>query len=261
MSRSSLEEVQADIVGSVAKRLDQIGHSLRPEDSVAQELVAPWSLLQRSRSLVDAINWLVDGPSDAATWIVARSLVDLAITIAWLRVDPATHGKLWSAEAYRRELELLPILEEHMRTGQSKAPALESAIALKRSIVSQARLLARDAGVAGVGRKGPLVPTLKDRAEQVGTEATRVAYSMFFSPWSEWGHTGAGSLAVRVENGTVVLDDGPPKNPVQVHALTYALYAYALAELSRWIGLGVEDECDVLRGKLVRSDALVAREG
>ena len=122
MVRPNLKKPKADIVGAVSKRLDEIGNSLRPEASVAQAMVAPWSLLQRSRSLVAAITWLVDGPSEAATWIVTRSLADLAINIAWLRVDPATHVKLWSAEAYRRELELLPILEEQLRSGHRKPP-------------------------------------------------------------------------------------------------------------------------------------------
>jgi hypothetical protein len=259
MPSSSPENAHADLVHSVAERLDEIGLSLRPGERVALDLVAPWSLLQRSRSLVDAINWLVEGPSDAATRIVMRSLADLAITIAWLRVDPATHTKLWSAEAYRRELELLPVLEEHMRSDQQKPPALVDAIEQKKSIVSQARVLACEAGVAGVGRRGPLIPSLKDRARQVGTEATPVIYSLFFGPWSEWGHTGAGSLDVRLDDDTVVVDDGPPKDPTQILALTYALYSYSLAELSRWISLGVEDECDALREELVRSDALVAR--
>ncbi len=31
------------------------------------------------------------------------------------------------------------------------------------------------------------------------------------------------------------------------------------AELSRWIGLGIEDECEALREELVRSDASFAR--
>jgi hypothetical protein len=69
----------------------------------------------------------------------------------------------------------------------------------------------------------------------------------------------AGSLALRVENDTALFEDGPPRDPVQVLSVTGALYAYALAELSRWIGLGVEEECDALREDLVRSDALVAR--
>ncbi len=125
--------------------------------------------------------------------------------------------------------------------------------------MSEARRLARDAGVAGVGRKGALVPNLQARAEAVGTDATRVAYPLFFGPWSEWGHTGAGSMALRVEGGTAVFEDGPPPDPVQALSVTGALYAYVLAELSRWIGLGIEDECDALRKELVRSDTSVAR--
>jgi hypothetical protein len=46
---------------------------------------------------------------------------------------------------------------------------------------------------------------------------------------------------------------------VQVLSVTGLLYAYALAELSRWMGLGIEEECDAMREELVRSDASVGR--
>lgn len=189
------------------------------------EMVVPWSLLQRAGSLFDAIGWLLKGPSEAATLIVARSLTDLAITVAWLCIDPATRVSLWTAEAYRRELELRPVLEEHIRVRPRETDESKSVMATKRSFVSEARRLARDSGMAGVGRKGPLIPNLQKRAEAVGTDATRVAYALFFGPWSEWGHTGAGSLAVRVEGGTAFFEDGPPRDPVQVLSVTGALYA------------------------------------
>jgi hypothetical protein len=223
------------------------------------ETVAPWSLLQRVGSLFDAIGWLLKGPSEAAAWIVARSLADMAITISWLRVDPVTRVKLWTAEAERRDLELLSFLQAHSQIAESGAEPPKPGIERKRRIVAAARRLAREAGVPGRRGNGPLIPNLQARAEAVGTDATLVAYKLFFSPWSEWAHTGAGSLALRVEDGTAFFEDGPPGDPVQVLSVTGALYAYALAELSRWIGLGIEEECDALREQLVRSDASVAR--
>ena len=88
-------------------------------------MIAPWSLFQRAGSLFDGIGWLLRGPSEAATWIVARSLADLAITVAWLRIDPDTHLKLWTAEDCRRQLELLPELRRHLQIGEAQASALE----------------------------------------------------------------------------------------------------------------------------------------
>lgn len=259
MRTSNVGEAHAQVVEAVARRLNELRVSLSPGTSVLPEMIAPWSLLQRAGSLFDAISWLLRGPSEAAVWIVARSLADLAITVAWLRVDPDTHVRLWKAENERRQLELLPELQRQMRIGQREAEALEPVIARKRSIVAQARQLAREKGVAGIGRRErELVPSLKARAEAVG-DATRQAYSLFFGPWSEWGHTGAGSLSLRVESGTAWFDEGPPRDAVQVLSVTCGLYAYVLAELSRWIGLGIESECDALREELVRSDASVAR--
>ena len=260
MRTSNEREAHAQVVEAVARRLDELRASLVPGASVLPEMIAPWSLLQRAGSLFDGIGWLLRGPSEASIWIVARSLADLAITVAWLRVDPDTHLKLWTAEDCRRQLELLPELHRRMQIGEPDRDALERATAWKRSVVAQARQLARDKHIPRVGKRGPLVPNLKARAEAVGTDATRVCPdSLFFSPWSEWGHTGAGSLALRVEGGMASFEEGPPRDPVQVLSVTCALYAYVLSELSRWIGLGIEDECDELRQELVRSDALAAR--
>jgi Family of unknown function (DUF5677) len=256
---SNRREAHAQVVEVVARRLDELRASLSPGSSVLPEEIAPWSLLQRAGSLFDGIEWLLQGPSEASIWIVARSLADLAVTVPWLRIDPDTHLKLWTAEECRRQLELLPELEGRTGTDEPGREALERSTAWRRSIVAQARQLARDKDIPGMRKGGSLVPSLRARADAVGTDATRDAYSLFFGPWSEWGHTGAGSLALRVEGGTATFEEGPPRDPVQVLSVTSALYAYVLSELSRWIGLGIEDECDALRQELVRSDALAAR--
>lgn len=240
------------MVEATVYRLDELGDSLSPGPSVPPEMVAPWALLQRARSLLDAIFWLVDGPSDAAVRIVARSLVDLAITVAWLRVDPDTHVRLWTAEQWRRELELLPELDR--RTDFVQDEGSLRVLEVKRSVVEQAWALALNKRVVGVQRGRSLVPTLKSRADVVGTNASRQAYGLLFSVWSEWSHTGAGSLAVSSDGTTVTFDDGPPKDVMQVRSMACAVYAYALAELSRWIGLGIEAECDAIREGLVRAE-------
>ena len=117
------------MVNYAAHRLRDLGGSLHPDATVMPEMVAPWSLLQRTTNLVEAIFWLLDGPSDAAVRIVTRSLVDLAISVAWLRLDPDVHVRLWTAEAWRRELDLLPALE--WRTGTRPKKDEESVRALE----------------------------------------------------------------------------------------------------------------------------------
>ena len=240
------------VVKSAVRRLEELGDYLNPGPQVLPEMVAPWSLLQRARSLMNAILWLLDGPSDAAVHIVARSLVDLAITVAWLRLDPDTHARLWYAEQWRRELELLPDLERRM--GQLDDQESLRVLEMKRSVVNRARTLALGKRVVGVGKRGSLMPNLKDRADAVGTDATSDAYELLFTAWSEWGHTGAGSLSVDSDGTRVIFDDGPPRNALQACSMACAVYAYVLAELSRWIGLGIEGECDELREGLVRAE-------
>lgn len=244
------------VVESTVRRLDELSDSLSPGSQVLPEMIAPWFLLQRARSLLNAILWLLDGPSDAAVRIVARSLVDLAITVAWLRLDPDTHVRLWTAEQWRRELELLPELERRM--GPLEDGETLRVLKMKRSVVEQARTLAFNKRVAGVGRGGPLLPKLKDRADAVGTDASREAYRLLFTPWSEWGHTGAGSLSVASDDTSATFDDGPPRDVLQARSMAYAVYAYVLAELSHWIRLGIETECDALRENLVRAERRVA---
>jgi hypothetical protein len=183
----------------------------------------------------------------------------MAITVSWLRADPDTRVKLWAAEADRRSLELLTFLEAHQGIASGEVVPSKPGIELKRQIIAEARELASEAGIAGGGANAPLIPPIRKRAEEEGTDATLVAYKLFFGPWSEWAHTGAGSLAVRADGDTAVFEDGPLRDRTQALSLTGALYAYVLAELSRWIGLGIEGQCDELREELVRSDAAAAR--
>ena len=56
------------------------------------------------------------------------------------------------------------------------------------------------------------------------------------------------------------LDEGAPRNAVQLGSIAGAVYAYVLGELSRWIGLGVEAECDALREHLVRAEFRMASD-
>lgn len=243
------------VAHSALGQLTVLGDSQAPGAEVLPEMVAPWSLLQRARSLLHAIVWLLEGPSDAAVRIVARSLVDLAITVAWLRLRPEVHVRLYAAEQWRREMELLPELERRM--GARNDEESHRVFEWKRTVVQQARTLALDNRVAGVRRTGPLVPSLRVRAETVGT-AMWDAYTLMFAHWSEWGHTGSGSLSVSSDDTTVRFDDGPPKDDPVFIALVAAVYAFLLAEFSRWIGLGIEAECDAIREALVRVDRQTA---
>src|SRR4051794_17946527 len=89
-------------VASAEETLDHLGDALRPS-IVEVDTVAAWSLLARARSLFTSVRWLADGPSDAAVWIVLRTSADLSILVAWLRIDPGLHVRLWTVESWRRE--------------------------------------------------------------------------------------------------------------------------------------------------------------
>ena len=239
-------------VESTIHRLLAIGDSLRPGSQVMPEAIAPWSLLQRAQSLFVAILYLLGGPSDAAVRIVARSLADLVITIAWLRLDPDTHVRLYAAEQWRHELEVRQVLER--RHGPNQDERTRHARETKEAVVAQARSLAIEKNVRGVTRRGPLLPSMRERANQLATQAASDAYGLMFTVWSEWNHTGSGSLAVEIEDGHVAFNEGAPRDDLGIRPLAAALYAFALAELSRWLDLGVEGECDALREELVSAE-------
>ncbi len=237
-------------------RLRDLGLGLTPPETLMPEFVAPWALLRRATLLLESVYWLLEGPSDAAVRIIARTIADLDLTVTWLRLDPDVHVKLWVAEQSRREVELGPELETTLDLSADGHRVVE----WKRSIVQQARAMAREHEVAGVGRqKGPLIPNLRDRASAIGSEAARVSYELVFGPWSEWGHTGAGSLDVVSDDESVTFGDGPPREDVVFRGVLAGVYAHLLSELSTWLGLGIDAECDGLGKTLIVADAAAAR--
>jgi len=248
----------AATVDLVEQGLQELSSVLRP-NAVDEAHVVPWSLLARARSLFDGIGWLARGPSEASAWIVLRSLADLSILVAWLRLRIDLHPKLWAAESWRREIEeVLPSFEMRSAKGEI-TDEMRATLELKRRTITEARALAIAEGVIQ-SRSRSLIPSVRARVQALGTPAARDAHEILFSPWSEWTHTGSGSLPVRIEGSRVSFDEGAPRDPVQIRSIASAMYAYVLAELSMWLGLGIHEGCDHLRESLVNAERDYARE-
>lgn len=245
-------------VDLVEKGLQELGSALHPV-TVDEAHVVPWSLLARARSLFEGVGWLARGPSEASAFIVLRTLADLTILVAWLRLRIDLHPGLWAAESWRREIEdVLPSIEKRGPPGPV-SDEMRAALELKRRAVTEARALAIAESVVDA-RSRSLIPSVWARVKALDTPAARDAYEILFGHWSEWTHTGSGSLPVQMEGSRIRFDEGAPRDPVQIRSMASAMYAYVLAELSRWLGLGIDEGCDHLRESLVNAERDHARD-
>jgi len=195
----------------------------------------------------------------AARGLIRNRSASSSWLVAWLRLRPELHLRLWAAESWRRQIEdVLPVFEGREPPREVTA-RMRAALELKRQIVAEAKALAIAEHVVSA-RSRSLIPSVKARADAVGTPGASQAYEILFGPWSEWTHTGSGSLPVEIYGAKVRFDKSAPEEPVQIRAMASALYAYQLAELSRWLGLGIEEVCDRLRQTLVSSEQQYAQD-
>ena len=206
----------------------------------------------RSRSLFDATHYALRGPSDAAVRLIVRGMADLAILTAWLRLSPELHSELWEAEFARQQLELTGALQIQRVNRPDLDPLVIDQVAqqAQQAVVATARQRGLHAGVPGVSAKpnGKLMPNISERVDQVNTLVVREAYDLLVGWLSEWVHSGKGSFDDPSQVGAI--DRQPDPNDYMLRSIAAVCHAVTLSEVSKWLGLGIESECDALRAGL-----------
>ena len=109
-------------------------------------------------------------------------------------------------------------------------------LARRRSLVRGVRL--DDEGSS-------LLPTVADRAAMLRRPEIKEAYEVIYSYLSSWVHSAAASFMAHEGEEAVSNPDGPPDPKLRFLAAT--VYAIALGDVSRILGLGLEDACEHAR--------------
>jgi hypothetical protein len=241
----------------IETRLEELGQAL---DTVGQR--TPFAIValgggHRARSLWLGLRHASNGPSLASVQVILRALTELTILLPWLALDPDLYPRLWLAEAQRQILKMLQKAPTHagpyLAAGLAEVGTPERIAELELA-VSDARAAAIAANVAGVGRRGSLVPNLDEMVKVVDTPAAREAYGIVYNYLSGFTHSGALTLGMSFSTEGVSLEDGPPDNTLGDRALGAVAYAMTLELVSEVAGLGIEGDVRVLRTRILARD-------
>lgn len=236
---------------ALATALDQPA----PDD---EYILTQLALAARSRSLLRGFVALGDGVAPIAAFAVLRPMVEINILMRFLSKNPELHLELWNAEGQRN---VLAMVEEHdanesLRERWGESPLTAAERAARRESVAKARLRAHAAGVVGVGKTGPVLPTTAAQLRTVDEPGATEAYTLAYRALSADIHAGAraflrGQLERHADGTASYHDDVGPDDLLPARALALTTFASTLAIAGGVLGLGIESAVDEVKHRFV----------
>jgi Family of unknown function (DUF5677) len=187
-----------------------------------------------------------------AAMVLVRPIVEAAIVVRWIEVDPQPHTDMYFAEDDRQILGAAPILrEQRRRRGLATAEPIIPKATEAEMKASVQRV--RSEAIAA-GRLPPkfnrLLPLVETMATETHDSAIWEGYQVIYRIVSPWTHFGGRSLAGHT---TEARSDGTHLVPAHVYdasairSLTAPTMLVLLGSLSRLCDLGVDGETRLLQ--------------
>lgn len=207
------------------------------------------ALGQRARTLYRGFLTLEKSSVPMASRALMRPMIEINILVRFLAADPDLHLELWEAEGDRNTVAIIEEMDKHAeRWGRPNIPAVT--LRERRARVSAARQRARDAEVAGVGRRGAVMPSTAQQLDTIGEPAASEAYTFAYRPMAWDIHTNARTfLAGTFEeknDGTVSYTDAGEGNRHGARALALATFASTLELVAHHLGLSIEGDAHAI---------------
>jgi hypothetical protein len=218
----------------------------------------------RARSLYENFLYSIGSPVEIGPILALRPLVETAILIKWLSLDPTLNGQLWFAHAESRDLTAMSEQEKHL--GPQVHVSIPDDVITEAKEEKQAFVDAAFAATAAAGksygkdRPLPHIPRMVEdieRADPGHKQAMRQAYDAVYRAISPWDHSEASSFkatAIVTPSGVDFVGDRSPFVVEHLRIIAAAMFAYIL-EVH-----GVEPEVgDVITPRIIRDYLTIYR--
>jgi hypothetical protein len=225
-------------LSDLAEALDE---PIKPDE----HRLAVLALGQRARTLFRGFIALQDSATPTAGRALLRPMIEINMLIRFLNKDPDLHLELWEAEGDRNAAS---IIEEHNKLHTDRwgpMPIMDGVLNEKRERVRSARAKALAARTAGVGKKGPVMPSMAKQLVTIAEPAASEAYTFGYRPMSWETHTNprvflSGAFVER-NDGTVSYSDATEKEDlIGVRALSLTTFASTLELVAIILALPIE---------------------
>lgn len=217
----------------------------------------------RAASIYGGFLHAMKGPSTATPIVDARSLVELAIRLKWVTLDPPINAALYFGGSENADLKALRALEEHL--GVTPPASLDPGTvqrlkAEKVAIRDKAKALAMKEGRNYRDGLMPTVERMVDeaaKADPANALAMRQAYDHMYRAFSAWAHSEVMSFQHFVRengDGTVsYLGDGWGIVPEHVRVMAASTFAFVLETVSDGRDERLAGEARAVRRRLTQA--------
>jgi hypothetical protein len=218
----------------------------------------------RARSLYENFLYSIGSPVEIGPILALRPLVETAILIKWISLDPTLNGQLWFAHAESRDLTAMSEQEKHL--GPHVHVSIPDDVITEAKEEKQAFVDAAFAATAAAGKsygKDRPLPHISrmvediERADPGHKQAMRQAYDAVYRAISPWDHSEASSFkatAIVTPSGVDFVGDRSPFVVEHLRIIAAAMFAYIL-EVH-----GVEPEVgDAITPRIIRDYLTIYR--
>lgn len=228
----------------------------RPINEFGQPCVLALSIARQAGGVHGDMLRLCAAGRTTSALILLRSIVEAAILVRWIQVDPQLHTDMYLAEDDRMRLAGVPAIEEFRRRRgiPSSGPVfdpVDDARMRKEVEATKAKAIAEGKITKKSNRVLPLV---QDMAKVTGDTAIWEAYEILYRVISPWTHFGGRSLAHHEfesrPDGTYI-EPRAVLSGEAIRGVAAPTTLVLLGSTSRICGLGFEGEARLLQDTLV----------
>jgi hypothetical protein len=207
------------------------------------------ALGQRARTLYHAFLRLQKSnvPTDrTASRALMRPMIEINTLVRFLATNPDLHLELWEAEGDRNTVSIIEEMNEKHAERWGLANFSADVIAERKARVAAARKQATEAAVAGIGKKGSVMPGTALQLETIGDPAASEAYTFAYRPMTWDVHVSPRTFLVgefeERNDGTVSYVDARDGKELGSRALALAAFASTLELVAHHLELGIEGD-------------------
>jgi hypothetical protein len=209
-------------------------------------------LSHRARSLFRAVAYLATGPAAVVTPVAIRPLTEIHLALRFLALNPELHTELWIAEQTRWQVSFAEAVRDREELKPWRAQLHTELIDPRRAEVRRLRDEAIAAGVPGVGKSGPLFPSIKRQVEALNDSEAWQTYYFVYGRLGADVHAGLLSFEhVRlkdVQDGFAVHREEATEDDFDAErAVSITTFASILISASRALELEIADRADQIR--------------
>ena len=255
-----------DALSYAEERIQALVASLdRPVEGLVQPCALTMGIARQAGAVHRDLMTLCASNRLTSPVILLRPIVEAAILVRWIEVDPQPHSDMYFAEDDRQRLSSAPAFVEFRR--RRGTPMSGPVFTREVEVAMRKGVTAVKEGAIAAGKitkkSNRVLPLIQDMAKATDDSAIWEGYEVIYRVVSPWTHVGGRALShyePEIRSDGTHLVPVPPYDGQAIRALTAPTMLVLLGSVGRICGLGIEREARILQDTIAMwpSEALMA---